>query len=157
MSGYMDRLTELTKRERRSLIYFFASLSSEEQLTIIERQAEIINWKRKEMTKTERTEFYLSTLVLAIKDSKEKRKQSKRRTATPAELAGVDRQRIEYLKRQNPRSPERDFLVRHAGLLRQLREKDHLSWRLVCDYLKKYHGRDISISYVRKVFKSLFD
>lgn len=145
----------MTERDRRSLVYFFASLESDQQLDVMRRQAAIINRRRSEMTRENRTEFYFASLILAVAEVRAERTKAKRRTATPADLASVDEERLAYLKKRNSRSPDRDFLVRHAALLRRLRD-DGLSWRLMAEYLKRYHGQTISPSYLRAVFRGLF-
>ena len=147
----LERLTHIPEKECRSLIYFFASLTSDAQVKVMEIQHGIINRRRADMTKQNRADFFLATLVLAVSEFKANSLRSRRRTASPAELAAVDDLRIDHLKRQNPKSPCRDFLIRHAALLRKLRH-DGLSWRLMSEYLKRYHGKNISPSYLRQTF-----
>lgn len=148
------RLTQMTDKDCRSLIYFFASLASDAQVKIMAIQHGIINRRRADMTKQNRADFFLATLVLAVSEFKANAMRSRRRTASPAELAAIDELRIDHLKRRNPKSPCRDFLIRHAALLRKLRQ-DGLSWRLMSQYFKLYHRKDISPSYLRQLFSEL--
>ncbi len=152
--GYLDGLTSMIERDRRSLVYFFASLEADQQLDVMRRQAAIINRRRSEMDKDRRTEFYYASLVLAAAELKAERARLKRRTATPSDLGAADEERLIYLKKRRSHSPNRDFLVRHAALLRRLRD-DGLSWRLMAEYLRRYHGQKISSSYLRLVFREL--
>ena len=152
--SYLDGLTQMTERDRRSVVYFFASLEADQQLDVMRRQAAIINRRRSEMDRNRRDEFYYGALVLAVAEVKVDRGKLRRRSATPSDLGAADAERLAYLKRRRSRSPDRDFLVRHAALLQRFR-RDGLSWRLMAEYLRRYHARDISPSYIRQVYCSL--
>ena len=150
--NYIEVLTGLKTRTRLGLASYYAKLNESGKVDAHRRQVEVFRvWRTQ--GKTERTkdgENNYAALLVALKAMQKIEK-------TPVTSNANFEFKIERLKKDRRPKPQKmkDIIEkRYFTEITRLREQQ-LSWRQISAYLKKYFKKEVSHTYLKKVFEEL--
>ena len=150
--NYIEVLTGLKTRTRLGLASYYAKLNESGKIDAHRRQVEVFRvWRTQ--GKTERMkdgENNYAALLVALKAMQKIEK-------TPVTSNEHLEFRIARLKKdRKPKSTKMKDVIekRYLTEITRLREEE-LSWRQISAYLKKYFKKEVSHTYLKKVFEEL--
>jgi hypothetical protein len=148
--------TNLDQDERKKLIRYFARLPETFQVKIYDIAAELEFQNKNLYKNTDKNSFRFGMFILAINKYKH---LPEGKTKRDLKLNANDFNRllkinIEQAKKRKTKTPEKEkqVLTKYYHLIKNLREKEKLSWRQIEKVLSLQYNANISFSYIRKIY-----
>ena len=156
---FLTQFTGFPPDQRQELSRWFARESESIKIVIVKLQWQVRNrlWKQRPHDKV--TEYHYACLLLATHEILSKLDQAHCKTRMTTEEANeIDALAFARIRkaRKIKTSPLKIMIrKRFFSLVKNLREKEKLSWANIAIYLKKNHRLSASHSQIRRVFVEL--
>jgi hypothetical protein len=151
---YIADLCGLTPSQRNRVLKEYNRLPESRKILIEGTVAEFVISNKAKKDKTKMSEYYYAMRILAIQDYCKIFFDS----SIKCDSEEIDKQRIAFVRqtKQRYKKTTKDDIIRtRIKEIDRLRNED-LSWRGVCDYLKKWGHIDITPSYLRRIYYEIY-
>ena len=160
-SAYIEQISGQNLDQRQALINYYNQAPESIRVYIHSLQTDILRKLRSHSHKNKRPEYTYACLLLAVHDLKNREKSlSKKRNLTSDDAHELTQLRVHTIKAEKgkrKKSPTKKLVeTRYLEEIKNLRQEG-LSWRDVSRYIRKYHRRKISHSYLQQICKQLLD
>jgi hypothetical protein len=139
----LERITKLNLESQNSNLRLFARVDIITKLDILEQQRHIFHKLKQQYLDIDKTVLTLSSLILAI-DLKV--------NSTDAVTLNAIKLRATKQKRN---TSKREKLLGMWAIIRILKLDQNMSYRQICEYLKKYHKLEVAHSLIHNMWIEL--
>lgn len=150
---YIERLTGMKARMRLELAGYYGRLNESGKIEAHRRATDVFRfWRSQGKTEKQRDgENNYAALLTALKTMRNEERKP------PDKISGDEQLRLRIKRMAKDRKPKsakmKDILEkRYMTEIGRLREEG-LSWRQISSYMKKYHGKMISHTYLKRIFE----
>ena len=155
---YLDELTESSPADRASLIRWIAKQGEATHVELMKLQGDLVKQSRDKQAVGKKSEFFFAMLILAAKKMRWlEQAPSQKISLTNDENKKLREMRIARIKTSQKRkeAPQKALIrVRYYEEIKKLREGG-LSWRQIQEYIKTHHKKNISWTYLQRVYADL--
>jgi hypothetical protein len=137
---FIENLTKMNQESQNQKLKLFAKVDISTKLEILDQQKQFFHKHKTNYNNIDNRVLTLISLILAINYV----------------LNKLDNVNINAIKfRVNNKCKSRDKLLRYWAILKELREKQGLSFRKISNYFEKYHKFKVSYSFISKIWKEI--
>lgn len=155
----IERITNLTKNTRKDLVNYYAKLPETIKLEAHKLQAAFIRKNiLSKKTKGKEIEFFYANFLIALQSMKNiETGQGVKKALTADEMKRIEMIRLSRIHASRKPKPSNLAVVieiQFYELIRKLRN-NNLSWRDISHYIERFHKKQISHSYLKKIYERL--
>jgi len=157
MANPLYQATRLAEDERNALVHYYAALNEQERLDVHKLQVDLLRQQREAMKALglDLPAMNYATLLAAVAKRKELARRLSRKDAEAVkhaeQIAAMRLQSVQGSRRKRKAKTLNVIRVRFYPIVEDLRRKE-VSWRDIAEYLRRYHKRRISHSYLQKAY-----
>lgn len=158
MYDVVAKITKMPDTEQRQVLLSFVKLPNGTRLELFEKQSIVLHKLRKNYPGEKSPLLAYCALLIVIKSLKNNQMMMQSlnfQDMSLDEILHIALEQIRIYKASKSRKKlKAEQLLQYSGLLKTLKAQ-HLSYRAMSEYLRKYHRVDISYSLIFKFFNNM--
>lgn len=155
--GPLYQATRLAEDERNALVHYYNQLNETERLDAHKLQVDLLRQQRETLKGLglDLPAMNYATLLIALAKRKELARRMSRKDAEAVkhaeQIAAMRLQSVQGARRKRKAKILSQVRVRFYSIIEDLRKRG-VSWRDIAEYLRRYHRRKISHTYLQKAY-----
>lgn len=157
----VEKITRTNENDRHALVRSFSRQSTDHQVTIVSSHRTLLYKLQQKYhdIKVPIATLSYCALIIAIQLDKVDQEKLKRLNISDMsldEIREITAKRTKlFLKKQFRKQSKRECLLNYWSVVRSLKIDEHVSFRKIAVYLKKYHKIDVSYSLIAKTWTEI--
>ena len=136
----IENLTKLSEEAQNQKLQLFARVDIATKLDILQQQRHIFHKLKQQHLDVDKTVLTLSSLILAI--------DSKVNSTDTVTFNAIKLRTIKQIRNTS----KREKLLGMWAIIKTLKIGQNMSYRKICEYLKKYHRLEVAHSLIHKMW-----
>lgn len=142
MDNFLESLTKMSIETQNQRLRLFAKVDIVTKLKILQYQKQLFHKLKATYGDVDNSILTLSSIVLAV-------------DTIVKELDGVNLNAMKLRSKSIKKKIKREKLLGYWAVVRTLKLEQHMSYRQIAQYLKKYHRLDVAHSTVFEIWNEL--